>query len=65
MSDSRELPLTPAMRRLLLVAALLVFLAGLQLFVFPLRTADWFAWTVDSHMTAVFLGAAYWSSAVL
>jgi hypothetical protein len=28
----------PAMRRLLYVAALLVFLAGVQLFVFPLRT---------------------------
>ncbi len=53
------------MRRLLLVAAVLVFLAGLQLFVFPLRTADWFAWTIDVPMTAVFLGASYWSSAVL
>ncbi len=58
-------PLTQGMRRLLLVAAVLVFLAGLQLFGFPLRTADWFAWTIDAPMTAVFLGAAYWSSAVL
>lgn len=54
-----------ALRRLLLVAAALVFLAGLQLFVFPRRTADWFAWTIEPPMTAVFLGAAYWSSAVL
>ncbi|WP_227464565.1 hypothetical protein [Nocardioides lijunqiniae] len=54
-----------ALARLLLVAAGLVFLAGLQLTVFPLRTADWFAWTVQPPMTAVFLGAAYWSSAVL
>jgi hypothetical protein len=60
-----EAPLTPGMRRLLLVAAFLVFLAGLQLFVFPQRTADWFSWTVDVPMTAVFLGASYWSSAVL
>lgn len=60
-----EAPLSPGMRRLLLVAAVLVFLAGLQLFVFPLRTADWFAWTIDVPMTAVFLGASYWSSAVL
>ncbi len=60
-----EAPLAPAMRRLLLVAAALVFLAGLQLFVFPLRTADWFSWTIDVPMTAVFLGASYWSSAVL
>lgn len=58
-------PLTPSMRGLLYVAAFLVFLAGLVLFVFPLRTADWFAWTIDPPMTAVFLGAAYWSSAIL
>ena len=61
----QDVRLAPAMRRLLLVAAALVFLAGLQLYVFPLRTADWFAWTIDVPMTAVFLGAAYWSSAVL
>lgn len=64
-SSADAAPLLPSMRRLLLVAAFLVFLAGLLLFVFPLRTADWFAWTVDPPMTAVFLGAAYWSSAVL
>ena len=52
----------PAMRRLLYVAAVLVFLAGVQLFVFPLRTARYFAWTIDSPMTAVFLGASYWSA---
>jgi hypothetical protein len=60
-----EAAISPGLRRLLLVAALLVFLAGLQLFVFPRRTADWFAWTIQPPMTAVFLGAAYWSSAVL
>lgn len=53
------------MRAILILAAVLVFLAGFQLNVFPLRTAEWFAWTVDPPMTAVFLGAAYWSSAVL
>jgi hypothetical protein len=52
----------PAMRRLLYVAALLVFLAGVQLYVFPLRTDRYFAWTIDSPMTAVFLGASYWSA---
>ena len=60
-----EVPMATAMRRLLLAAAVLVFLAGFQLFLFPLRTEDWFAWTIDVPMTAVFLGAAYWSSAVL
>jgi hypothetical protein len=58
-------PVAPGMRVLLVVAAVLVFLAGLQLTVFPTRTAEWFSWTVDVPMTAVFLGAAYWSSAVL
>ena len=53
------------MRWLLYVAAFLVFLAGLVLFVFPLRTGEWFAWTVNPPMTAVFLGAAYWASAGL
>ncbi|MFJ5696645.1 hypothetical protein [Arthrobacter sp. NPDC093139] len=58
-------PLIPPMRWLLYIAAFLVFLAGLVLFVFPLRTEEWFAWTVNPPMTAVFLGAAYWSSAGL
>jgi hypothetical protein len=54
-----------ALRRLLLLAAGLVFLAGVQLFVLPGHTAEWFAGTVEPPMTAVFLGAAYWSAAVL
>ncbi|MGX1160767.1 hypothetical protein FBY31_0864 [Arthrobacter sp. SLBN-100] len=58
-------PLIAPMRWLLYVAAFLVFLAGLVLFVFPLRTDEFFAWTVNPPMTAVFLGAAYWSSAGL
>ena len=66
MSAPTELtPVIAPMRWLLYVAAFLVFLAGLVLFVFPLRTAEWFAWTVNPPMTAVFLGAAYWSAAGL
>ncbi len=53
------------MRLLLLVATLLVLLAGLSLFVFPERTADWFSWTVSPPLTAVFLGSAYWASAAV
>lgn len=53
------------MRRLLAAAAILVLLAGVQLFVFPTRTEEYFAWTIASPMTAVFLGAAYWSACVL
>lgn len=55
-------PVVPTMRRLLVAAAVLVFLAGVQLFVFPLRTERYFAWTIGSPMTAVFLGASYWSA---
>ncbi len=50
------------MRQLLYAAAVLVFLAGVQLFVFPERTATYFAWTIQPPLTAVFLGASYWSS---
>jgi hypothetical protein len=60
-----ERDLVPSVRALLLVAALLVFLAGVQLFLFPLRTDEWFAWTIASPMTAVFLGASYWSAVAL
>lgn len=61
----RDVAVTRPMRVLLVVAAVLVFLAGFQLTVFPTRTDEWFSWTIDVPMTAVFLGAAYWSSAVL
>lgn len=64
-ASTNTAPVIPAMRQLLYIAAFLVFLAGLVLFVFPLRTAEWFAWTVNPPMTAVFLGAAYWASAGL
>lgn len=57
--------MTRGIRVLLAVAASLVLLAGIPLFVFPRDTAHWFAWTVASPMTAVFLGASYWASAVL
>jgi len=58
----RGAPVVPAMRWLLGAAAFLVFLAGVQLFVFPLVTETRFAWTIGSPMTAVFLGASYWSA---
>ena len=64
-TTDHNVPVVRPIRAILFAAAFLVFLAGLQLFVFPFRTADWFAWTINAPMTAVFLGAAYWSSAVL
>jgi hypothetical protein len=50
------------MRSLLWIAAALVFLAGVQLFVFSEHTERYFAWTIDFPLTAAFLGAAYWAS---
>jgi hypothetical protein len=57
--------LGPGMRRLLFVAGLLVFAAGVQLFVFTERTATYFAWTIEPPITAAFLGASYWASVAL
>src|SRR5262252_5100975 len=54
--------LVPGMRRLLYVAAVLVLLAGFQLFVFSQRTASYFAWTIANPLGAAFLGAGYWAS---
>ncbi|QTE27918.1 hypothetical protein [Pengzhenrongella sicca] len=58
-------PLTPSMRLLLVVAGVLVLLAGVQLFVFSARTDRYFAWTIAEPLTAATLGAAYWSSATI
>ena len=55
-------PLLPGMRRLLYVAAVLVLLAGFQLFVFTEHTAGYFAWTIRNPLAAAFLGAGYWAS---
>jgi hypothetical protein len=56
-------PLLPAMRGLLYVAAVLVFLAGCQLFIFTGHTGSYFAFTIRNPLAAAFLGAGYWASA--
>jgi hypothetical protein len=55
-------PLVPGMRALLFVAAALVLLAGLQLYVFTERTDTFFAWTIVNPLAAAFLGGGYWAS---
>jgi hypothetical protein len=55
-------PLVPGMRWLLLIAAVLVLLAGVQLFVFTERSSNYFAWTIVNPLAAAFLGASYWAS---
>jgi hypothetical protein len=64
-SSARVVPLRPGMRVLLVVAGVLVLLAGVQLYLGPTRTDTWFAWTIGAPMTAVFLGASYWAAAVI
>ena len=58
-------PLIPAMRRLLLVASLLVLAVGIPLMLKPTETADYFSWTIRPPLTAAFLGSAYWASFLL
>jgi hypothetical protein len=55
-------PLTGGMRRLLLVASVLVFIIGIPLFLLSGQTDRYFAWTISVPLTAAFLGAGYWSS---
>ena len=64
-NGARVRRLTPGMRRMLLVASGLVFLAGVPLFIGTEQTDRYFAWTVLPPMTAAFLGASYWASCVL
>lgn len=61
--DARKL--TVGMRWMLLVAGVLVFMAGVPLFIGTEQTDRYFAWTVRPPITAAFLGAAYWASCVL
>jgi len=58
-------PLVPGMRWLLFIAAVLVFLAGFQLFVFTGQTATHFAWTIVNPLAAAFLGGAYWAAVAI
>jgi hypothetical protein len=47
------------LRWLLIVASVLVALAGLQLFVFTSRTSGFFAWTIANPLAGAFLGGSY------
>ena len=47
------------------VAPVTRFLIGVPLVLLTTRTDKYFAWTIDSPLTAAFLGANYWSSALL
>jgi hypothetical protein len=57
--------LSKGMRLILLLASILVLAAGLDLTLLTEQTATSFAWTIQSFMTAAFLGAGYLSSFLL
>jgi hypothetical protein len=58
-------PLTAGMRWMLLLASILVLIAGALLFVLTDYTDRFFAWTVKPPLTAAFLGAGYWAAGVM
>ncbi len=57
--------LSKGMRLILLAASILVLSAGLDLTLLTEQTATSFAWTIQSFMTAAFLGAGYLASFIL
>jgi hypothetical protein len=58
-------PVTAGMRRILYTASALVLIAGIPLIFLTEHTDRFFAWTIQSNLTAAFLGAAYCSSFIL
>jgi hypothetical protein len=59
-SGSAIQPVTVAMRRMLYVASVLVFIAGIQTFVLSEDTGRFFAWTIAIPLTTAFLGTGIW-----
>lgn len=60
-----ERPLIWPMRAILYVGGFFVLVAGLQLWVLADRTDELFAWTIDSRMSAAFVGSFYWAASIL
>ena len=58
-------PVLPALSLLFLVGSILVLLGGTQLFVFPERTEDFFAWTIKAPITATVDGAFFYTGFIL
>ena len=53
------------LRVLVAIAAILVTIAGTQLFALAAETERYFAWTIKPPLSAAFIGAAYWASLFL
>lgn len=58
-------PVTPFTRVVFILAALLAFIAGIQLYILTDDTAHYFAWTIAAPLSATFLGTGYWTGTVL
>jgi hypothetical protein len=56
---------SPFTRLFLLQLAAVLVIVGFPLFVLSSQTDEYFAWTIQPPLTAAFLGANYWGSAVL
>ena len=65
MNATEERRLIPLMRAILWVGGFFVLIAGVQLWVFSGRTDDYFAWTIQSEMSAAFIGSFYWAASIL
>lgn len=57
-----EQPVSQIMHWWFLADMVLVSIAGFQLFVLGEQTNRFFAWTIQSALTAAFLGASYWGT---
>lgn len=64
-TESSPQLLTPGMRAMLYTASGLVFAVGITLFLLTDQTEMYFAWTIQSTLTAAFLGGSYWAACVL
>lgn len=58
-------PTTPLSRYLVLAASFLVLMVFLTLFFLTEQTADYFAWTINPPLTALFIASGYGASFVL
>jgi hypothetical protein len=61
-SGTEVQPVSRVMHWWFLVDTILVLIAGIQLFVLSEFTQYFFAWTIQSPLTAAVLGAAYWGA---
>ncbi|MGZ5379761.1 MAG: hypothetical protein ACXWD8_17720 [Mycobacterium sp.] len=57
--------IAPAMRSVLVLGAVFVAVAGVQLYLLTNHTDTIFAWTIGVHLSAAFLGAFYWTACVM